>query len=330
MTQDKLLHLLFASEGEYVSGEEMSTVLGVSRSAVWKGISSLRSAGYVIDSKPNRGYCLFKSPYGMESAKLSQLLKGDLFGSQISCVASIDSTNSEVKRQATQGVEEGLLVVADHQTAGRGRRGREFHSPAGQGLYFSMLLRPSGTYEEWMDFTAWVAVALCRGIASFCGISPEIKWTNDIVWQGKKLCGILTELALESESNFVEYVVLGVGVNVQQQERDFPEELQDIATSLGLATGREVNRAALCAHLVMCISQMYSCFPREKQAYLQDYRKYCVTIGKEVQVLFGEERRCGRAVDIDDNFRLLVDYQGGERGVLSTGEVSVRGMYGYI
>lgn len=327
---EDILQFLFEKEGEYVSGEEMSQGLGVSRSAIWKGISTLREQGYEIDSKPNRGYCLQNSPVGIEKTKLANLLKEQSLITSVVCVPSIDSTNTEVKRCATQGAKEGLLVVAEHQTAGRGRRGRSFYSPTGKGLYFSLLLRPHVPYEELMDLTAWVAVAVSRGIAQYSGITPTIKWTNDILWEEKKISGILTEISLESESDFVDYVVVGVGINVHQKKEEFPEELREMAISLEDVTKKDLDRGALCASVVSSICEMYGHFPQEKQKYLQQYRELCVTVGKQVQVLKGENRRSGVATGIDDCFRLLVRYEDGEEEVLSTGEVSVRGMYGYI
>lgn len=330
MGKEDILKLLYEKEGEYVSGESMSQQLGVSRSAVWKQISNLRKKGYEIDSITQKGYCLKQSPFGLEKEKLAKLLGNSLLGQQLICYNSIDSTNTEVKRLANEGAAEGLVVTAEQQTAGRGRRGRSFHSPSHQGLYFSILLRPPCSSQEISNLTAWVAVAVCRGISRLTSLELGIKWTNDIVWNKKKISGILTELTLESGSDFVEYVVVGVGVNVSQEKEDFPTELQDIASSLQQALGKSLDRNQLCASILLELNAMYSQFPDNKQDYLEEYRKYCISLNQPIQVLKGELRRGGTALEIDEEFRLLVEYDNGEKEALSTGEVSVRGLYGYV
>ena len=201
MSRETVLSLLLAHPGEYLSGAAMSRTLGVSRAAVWKAIEALRQEGYEITSAPNRGYRLESAPDRVREGELSGHLAGCLVGSRLLCLDTIDSTNTEAKRQAMAGAPEGLVVLAEEQTGGRGRLGRSFQSPRGCGLYLTALLRPQLPPIEVVDFTAWVAVAVCDGIQAACGVRPRIKWTNDIVLEGKKLCGILTEMGLENEIN---------------------------------------------------------------------------------------------------------------------------------
>ncbi len=338
MGQQQVFALLLAAQGEFLSGEAISKNLGVSRSAVWKSVAKLKEEGYIIDSIPNRGYALRATPNRLEQKLLSQKLE-ECFSTDfpdnppnvdLHCLTAVDSTNTEVKRHAMSGCPEFLVITAEEQTAGRGRHGRSFHSPSGKGLYLSILLRPQVSPEIASTLTPWIAVAVMEAVKKYCHISPQIKWCNDLVLQEKKLAGILCELSMEAPGDLVEYVVIGVGLNVNQKLEDFPEELQGHATSLFQALGKETKRNELCAHIISSILLAYTQFPSGKEIYLQKYRDNCLTLGSEVQVLSAEERRSGMALDIDDDFHLLLRYDTGEETSLSSGEVSLRGMYGYI
>ena len=186
MSRERVLSLLRERQGEYLSGEAMSRTLGISRAGVWKAIEGLRQEGYTIASAPNRGYCLKDAPDRLRVGELFGLLSDAKIGSQLLCLDVIDSTNTECKRRAMDGAPEGLVVTAEEQTGGRGRRGRGFQSPRGKGLYLSALFRPDVEPSQVSDFTAWVAVAVCDGIEACCGIRPQIKWTNDIVLNGNE------------------------------------------------------------------------------------------------------------------------------------------------
>ena len=330
MSRENVLSLLLEDTSAYLSGEEMSRRLGVSRAAVWKAIENLRQEGYEISSAPNRGYRLESAPDRLREGELRGPLTGCAIGSSLACLEVIDSTNTECKRRAMSGAPHGLAVLAEEQTGGRGRLGRSFQSPRGCGLYLSVLLRPDLPPAEVVDFTAWVAVAVCDGIEAACGVRPRIKWTNDLVLNGKKLAGILTELGLESETNSLQYLVTGIGINVNQRPEDFDGEVRDIATSLSQALGRPVRRAALAAEVLRAMDRMYAGFPGNKQAYLDKYRADCLTPGNQVQLITPVSRQEARAVAIDDEFRWVVELPDGTRKALSTGEVSVRGMYGYV
>jgi len=328
MSRETVLSLLLAHRQEPLSGETMSRQLGVSRAAVWKAIEALRQEGYVISSAPNRGYRLESAPDRVREGELVGPLAGCRVGSTLACLDVTDSTNTECKRRAMAGAPEGLAVLAEEQTGGRGRRGRSFHSPRGRGLYLSVLLRPELPLEAVNDFTAWVAVAVCDGIEAACGLRPRIKWTNDLVIGKKKLGGILTELSLDGGGN-VEYAVIGIGINCNQNIDDFPEEIKQIATSLQLATGKTINRAAVIAQILVALQNMSESL-QDPAATLDLYRADCITLGQEISLVRGDEIRHGTAMDVDENGALLVAFSNGCLETVNSGEVSVRGMYGYV
>ncbi len=330
MNREKVLSLLRERQGEYLSGEAMSRTLGISRAAVWKVVEGLRREGYTISSGPNRGYRLERAPDRLREGELAAPLAGLLVGRQLECLDTIDSTNTECKRRAMSGAQEGLVVTAEEQTGGRGRRGRSFQSPRGCGLYLSALLRPRLEPDQVAGFTAWTAVAVCDGIESCCGVRPAVKWTNDIILNGKKLAGILTELGLEGESNAVDYLVTGIGVNVNQRPEDFQEEVGSMATSLAMELGRPVRRSELAVHILRALDRAYAAFPAGQAAYLERYSRDCITLGKQVQLITPAGRREAFALAVDQSFNLVVRLPDGSRETVRAGEVSVRGLYGYV
>lgn len=257
-------------------------------------------------------------------------LRGRVIGRHLLLLQSVDSTNTEVRRRAAAGAAEGLVVLSNHQTAGRGRSGRSFYSSEGVGLYLSALLRPSLPVEAVVNLTAWVAVAVCNGIQAACGVRPQIKWTNDLILNGKKLCGILTELSLNRKTRALDYLVVGIGINVNQTPEDFPEDIRSIATSLSVELGRKVDPDRLAVDVILALDRMYAQFPAGKSVYLERYRSDCLTVGKPVRLITPAATREAFATGIDEDFRLLVEYPDGTTDAISTGEVSVRGMYGYV
>lgn len=329
MLQDEILVLLSGAGEEYLSGESMSRTMGVSRAAVWKAVEGLRKAGYQIDSASNRGYRLAASPDTLRAGELSGRLEGRLLGRELVVLSSVDSTSSEIKRRAAGGAPEGLAVLANEQTGGRGRRGNAFQSLKGKGLYCSVLLRPQVPLARVGALTAWAAVAVCRTLESCCGLEAGIKWTNDIVVRGRKLCGILTELEVEAESGAPGSVALGVGINVGQTREDFGPELDGVATSLRQELGVEVRRAELATELLLALDRMYAAFPGAEGEYLHEYRRRCVTTGREVLLLRGGESLRAFALKVEEDFSLLCQGEDGETFRVTAGEVSVRGLMGY-
>ena len=330
MTKDHVLALLKESGACYCSGAKMSQALGLSRAAVWKAVESLRQEGYGIESVPNRGYRLTGSPDLLSVGELAGALRGCSIGGELICLESVDSTNNYAKKLADEGAPHGTVVIAEQQTGGRGCQGKSFSSPAGKGLYLSLLLRPALPAAQVINLTSWIAVAVCSAVEAVAGIRPGIKWTNDIILSGKKLCGILTELGLEAESGALQYVVAGAGINISQTEEDFGPELSPCAVSLEQVLGRRIRRAELAAALIQSLDRMVQDFPARKAEYLARYRADCLTVGREVRLIQKGQTRTAFAEAIDDEFALVVRHPDGTRETVTAGDVSVRGLLGYV
>ena len=241
----------------------------------------------------------------------------------------LDSTNDELKRLARQGAPHGTVLIADRQTGGHGRMGRSFLSPGGVGVYLSILLRPDCAPTELMHLTCATAAAMCDALEAATGLRPGIKWTNDLVWGKRKLGGILTELGLSPQGR-VDYAIIGIGINCCQQESDFAPEIRDMAGSLAMATGTPIDRSRVAAAMMEALWQMSRQLLTEKQAILTRYRRDCVTLGREISVLRGDTVRHGTAMDVDTDGALVVAYPDGTTEAVNSGEVSIRGMYGYV
>ena len=322
MNKKTLLELL--RQGRYVSGAELGQRLGVTRAAVSKAIAGLKREGYVIDSVPNRGHLLRAEPDLLDRTAICAALGDHPWASQLQVLPTVDSTNTRLKTLAAAGAPHGTVLVADEQTGGRGRLGRSFDSASGCGVYLSVLLRPLCRPEMLMSLTAQAAVAARRAIRAVCGADAEIRWVNDLVLGGKKICGILTELSLEAESALVSYAVVGVGVNCNRPAEAFPPDLRQTAGSILSQTGLRVNRNELAAELIRAL---YALPTLDWQA---EYRAACVNLGRQVQILApGQPPRQALALDVDADAALLVRTEAGVERIQS-GEVSVRGLYGYM
>lgn len=242
----------------------------------------------------------------------------------------VDSTNTLLKKIAREGSPAGTVLVADRQTGGRGRLGRTFLSPGGVGVYYSALIRPDCAPQALMHLTCAVAVAMCDAVEAAFGFRPRIKWTNDLVVGTKKLGGILTELGLDPKTGRVDHAVIGIGINCNQLEADFDESIRPIATSVRMETGRTADRNLLIAEMTRALAKMDKLLLTHRDAMLEQYRSDCMTLGKQVSILRGDEVRHATALDIDDEGGLIVRYDSGEIAAVTSGEVSVRGLYGYI
>jgi len=243
---------------------------------------------------------------------------------------TIDSTNTEAKRLAKNGAPHGTVLIAGSQSAGRGRLGRQFSSPGGMGVYLSVILRPACAAEELMHLTCAVAVAACNAVKAACGFQPQVKWTNDLVYANRKLGGILTELSVNSATGVVDHAIVGIGINCLQKQTDFPVELQDMAISVSQITNAPCSPALLAAALTEALFEMSNSLLPQKSDLLNAYKGLCITLGKDVVLVRGEEKRYAVALDLDENGGLII--QNADRTVetVSSGEVSVRGMYGYL
>lgn len=241
---------------------------------------------------------------------------------------SIDSTNNEAKRLAEKGAAHGTVILSSHQTNGRGRMGRNFHSPAKKGIYLSVILRPQCKPEELMHLTCAVAVAMCDAVEATCNFRPSVKWINDLILESKKLGGILTELSLSGDGN-VNYAVVGIGINCSQHKDDFPKELQDMAISLETYLEKPISQAQLAANMICSLEEMSQNLFTKKYTIMDTYRSDCVTIGKEVTVHTPSKNIQALAVDVDPEGGLVVRLSDGKMHTVQAGEVSVRGLYGY-
>ena len=251
-------------------------------------------------------------------------------GWQVTVLDQVDSTNTLLKKMAREGAPAGTVVVADRQTGGRGRLGRTFLSPGGVGVYYSALIRPDCAPTELMHLTCAVAVAMCDAVEKAFGFRPGIKWTNDLVVEGKKLGGILTELGLDPKTGRVDHAVLGIGINCGQRPEDFDPSIRDMATSARMVLGREADRNLLIAEMTKALQSMDRTLLSSPAPMLERYRRDCITLGQAVSILRGDEVRHATALDIDAEGGLIVRYEDGQIAAVTSGEVSVRGLYGYV
>ncbi len=262
----------------------------------------------------------------MKQEILTLLPPGHPWGQQLHHFPSIDSTNSYAKELAHKGAAHGTVVTAGMQTGGRGRLGRSFSSPAGLGLYLSVILRPDCRPEQLMHLTCAVGVAAAEAVEKASGISPGIKWTNDLVIGKRKLGGILTELSVDASTGLVDFAVVGIGINCRQTPMDFPADIRDIACSLAME-GSDISPPLLAARL---IEQLHALDLAQKTQIMAHFRQRCVTLGREISLLRGDEVRHGKAIEIMEDGALLVEFPNGHTEAVTSGEVSIRGMYGYL
>ncbi len=321
MTKDAILNTLWDHADSYVSGAELAKSLEVSRAAVWKGIEQLRQEGYTINSATNRGYCLSSASDVLSEERIRKYLKTNSITLQV--FRSVSSTNTILKAMAEEGTGEGYCLIAGEQTAGRGRRGRSFYSPADRGVYMSLLLRPALPAADATGITACAAVAVAEAIESLAPVNAKIKWVNDIHVDERKVCGILTEASIDCESGQVNYLIVGIGINTRAPTEDYPEELRSIA---GAAFGDKSIpelRCRLTAEVLNRLMEYYEHF-REK-GWFEEYRRRSLVLGRPINILTaGREPEPATAVDLDRDFALLVRMKNGELRRLNSGEVSIR------
>lgn len=322
----EILTILKDTDG-YVSGQELCERFGVSRTAVWKAMNQLKKEGYEIESVQNKGYHLVKTPDILSKNELVSIRKTKWVGTEICYFDVTDSTNTQAKSLGEGDAPNGTLVVAGKQESGRGRRGRSFESPAGTGIFMTLLLRPEIEPQNASMLTLVSALAVAKGIEHMVDLPVQIKWPNDIVINGKKVCGILTEMS--AQMDYVNYIVIGIGVNVGNEE--FPEEIKDVATSIYLESGKHVNRAMLIEKIWEEFEDYYELYEKTQDlsSLVKEYDSYLVNRGQKVRVLDSKEPYEGKAMGITDRGELIVDTWEARR-LVSAGEVSVRGVYGYV
>ena len=318
---DEVLGILEARRGEAVSGEQMAADLGLSRAAVWKAVSGLKDRGFRIDATPNRGYTLESDGGCLHPETIRRHLRsaGDF---RLRVYEEVrGSTNDLAREAALRGEPEGLVVVADTQTAGRGRQGRTFVSPPGTGVYLSLLLRPKLPAAEAVAVTGIAAVAAARAIGDVGGGSAGIKWVNDLYLRGKKVCGILTEAAMDMESGGLDYAVLGIGVNLFSPPGGFPPELAEVAGAVFPGKPEDDERSRLIAAILDRFLPLYRALP--DRGWLEEYRARSILTGREVRFIREGREHRGLVLGVDDAARLLIRLEGGEETALSSGEVQL-------
>ena len=317
---ERVLELLWGRK-EPLSGEEMAARLQVSRNSVWKAVQKLRSAGYTIQAGTNSGYQLVAESGVFSPANIARRLTGPACGADIRILEEVTSTNTVGKELAEQGSPEGTVIIALRQTAGKGRLGRSFASPAGRGLYMSILLRPRFSAEESLSITTAAAVAVAGAVEAAAGKKAMIKWVNDVYLDGYKICGILTEASIDFETGGLRYAVLGIGVNVEVPEGGFPEELRDIAGALYEKDAPPETRTVLAAEILNRFFGFYQTLT--DRPFLPEYRRRSLLTGRRVTLVRGSTKQTGTVRGVDDEARLLVRLENGEEAAFSAGEVTV-------
>lgn len=312
----------------YVSGQELCDSLGVSRTAVWKTIHKLKEEGYEIEAVQNKGYHLLSYPDVLTESEIKSQLKTEWAGNSIVYIQTVDSTNNLAKKLGEEKMPHGTLVIAEEQTAGKGRRGKSWSAPVKEGIWMTILLRPDLKPESASMLTLIAGLSVTKAIEEVTGLNVQIKWPNDIVYQGKKLCGILTEMSAEMEG--IHYVVVGIGINVNIE--NFPEELEEKATSLKIACGRKISRVEIITSFLKYFEGDYQKFLQTESLELlkEEYEKRLVNKNQKVKVSEPKNEYIGTALGIENQGGLLVEKEDKSIVIVNSGEVSVRGVYGYV
>ena len=323
----KILTLLRNSQ-DYISGQELCDAMGVSRTAIWKVMNQLKEEGYEIVAIQNKGYKLVSYPDVLSASEIGSRLKGKWTGSEIHFFQETGSTNNDAKKMAEEGCKNGTLIVANRQLAGRGRRGRTWESPADTSVYMTLVLRPTFPPDKASMLTLVMALSATKALEEITGLLVKIKWPNDIIINNKKICGILTEM--NAEPDFIHYVVIGMGTNVNMNS--FPEELADKASSLKIETGRTVNRTQVIAKVMEYFEEVYESFLQtlDLTLLMEEYNAHLANKDARVKVLDPKEEFEGIARGINEFGELIVEKENGEITLVFAGEVSVRGIYGYL
>lgn len=319
--RNEILDYFRKADGNFVSGQQISKDLHVSRTAIWKHINVLKERGYIFESSTRKGYRLIYAPNLLTPLEIDSALHTETFGRHVVYLESTQSTNEEAKKIAREGAEEGTIVVAEEQITGHGRLARGFYSPFAKGIWFSLILRPKFFPMEASKCTLLAAVGVCRGIRRMGLADAGIKWPNDILVHGKKLVGILTLMSASMEK--IDYIIMGIGINTGIKKNEFLEDFREGATSF-LNEGINVSRKDLLAAILGELEKEYSIAQDEGfDKVLDDWRALSVTLGQEVRVIFGDDSYTGKAVDIDRDGCLLVN-TGSEVKRVIAGDVSIR------
>lgn len=312
----KILNILYDHQNTYVSGEKMGSILAISRAAISKHIKQLKKEGYHIDSITNKGYCLHSDSDILYAPHIQKGLSS--FYHTIEIVEEVDSTNDVLKHK--QDIKEGYVLIANSQTKGKGRNGRSFHSPTQSGIYLSLYLTPSLSMHESLKITACVSVAITQAIQNIYGISPKIKWVNDLMMEDKKIAGILCEASLEMNTASLEYMVVGMGINVHTFSK--PKEITQVAGSIEEFTCIKKDRNTLIREILNIFETYYTAM--HENSFLKPYREHSYILQKDIRVIKKDATKDAKAIGIDENAYLHVAYEDGTTEILSSGEISIR------
>lgn len=327
--KEKVLKLLKKHKDEFVSGQEISEQLEVSRTAIWKYINALKEEGYEIKSVSRKGYMLISTPDILNYEEVSEYLYTHYIGKEIFYFDSIDSTNVKAKELAINDGTDGVVVIAEEQTKGRGRLGRSWVSPNKKGIWMSIILKPQIDPQDAVKITQVTAAAIWKAMKQI-GVSPQIKWPNDIVINGKKVCGILTEMS--GELNRLNHLVVGIGINANTNIGEFPEEIRDKATSLKVEVGQDVDRKKLVGLILNNFEDLYNKLVEDRsiEEAIRICKENSAILGKDVRIIIKGEEKEAKAIDINAEGELIVQDKSGSISKIISGEVSVRGLYGYV
>ncbi|MGI6004341.1 MAG: biotin--[acetyl-CoA-carboxylase] ligase [Christensenellales bacterium] len=326
--REQILDMLIRNAQQYVSGQQMCEVFGVTRAAIWKHIKALQAQGYEIDASPKKGYRLLGLPDLVQPALVQRGMYTEVFGRTMVYKDTMESTNMTAKKLAAEGAEHGTLVLTEEQTQGKGRQSRTWFCPRSSGVMMSLILRPDIKTDP-LPITLMAAVAVSHTLRALTFLETKIKWPNDIVIGSKKVCGILTEAVTGGSGDIC--VVVGIGVNVNMREEEIPPELSDTATSLYVERGLETSRLDVVRGICYDMELLYNAYVQSGDAsdIIAQCREHSATIGQRVRVIDGDSEILGEATGIDDTGALIVATDAGERRILS-GEISVRGIMGYV
>ncbi|WP_374197415.1 biotin--[acetyl-CoA-carboxylase] ligase [Clostridium tagluense] len=328
ITKEKIIKLLKESGNDFISGQKISEELGVSRAAIWKYINTIKEDGYEIEAISRKGYRIISSPDILTLEEIKDFLSTEYIGKNVIHYDSIGSTNSIAKKLADAGEEHGTVIISEEQTTGRGRLGRNWISPKYKGIWMSIILRPNIVTENISQITLIGAAAVQQAIMKM-GIKTSIKWPNDIVINSRKVCGILTEMT--GEIDHINYLVMGIGINVNLEEKDIPMDLKSVATSLTIETDKYIDRKLLLANVLNIFEVLYNDFV--ENGNVSETMKICrensLLIGKEIQLKNRGKQVKAKVIDISDSGELVIENQQGITEYIVSGEVSISGIYGY-
>lgn len=323
MVKDEVIKYLETNIGKLISGGELSKNLNVSRTAIWKAINALKDEGYNIESKKNEGYILNTNNNILSKEIIKKNTTAKVFGKEIDILKTVDSTNNYLKLKAQDKADEGLVAIAEQQTEGKGRKGKSFFSPTGSSIYMSVLLKPKIKISNINLITIIAAISVVEAIYNTTEIQTSIKWVNDVMYNNKKLCGILTEASIEGESGDINYIVLGIGINVKKI--NFPDDIKNVATSLGNITSIDYNRNELIGQLLTQLENNYNkLFSNNQCELINSYRNYLSMLGNEINVILSDSTYRAKALDIDENAHLIIQLPSGEITKINCGEISIK------